>query len=183
MKLLFLTGLVKSFLYKGMRKKRELLAFSHNLVCHQELCSETVGCRGPHTTPDQERTIIGSSRTQLCPQRHCIPWEQNCSLCLVFFSLFAFSAGSLYRSNQDHKKKKTSWHFTPVQIYHRPTNWTRLLSVKHRSPKYITLTSVCIQELLQIYLPVSSACNDDSLITLMKHKRALSLHEQLGKCS
>lgn len=106
MKLLFLTGLVKSFLYKGMRKKRELLAFSHNLVCHQELCSETVGCRGPHTTPDQERTIIGSSRTQLCPQRHCIPWEQTCSLCLVFFSLFAFSAGSLYRSNQDHKKKK-----------------------------------------------------------------------------
>lgn len=110
----FLTGLVKSFLYKGMRKKRELLAFSRNLVCHQELCSETVGCRGPHTTPDQERTIMGSSRTQLCPQRHCIPWEQTCSLCLVFFSLLAFSAGSLYQSNQDHKKKKPSWHFTPV---------------------------------------------------------------------
>lgn len=62
----------------------------------------------------------------------------------------------------------------------KPTIWPRPLSVKHRSPKYITLTSLCIQELLQICLPVSSAYNDDSLITLMKHERTPSIHENLG---
>lgn len=76
------------------------------------------------------------------------------------------------------KKKVTALH-SSVEIRLKPMNWTRLLSIKHRSLTYITHTSSCIQELLQIYLPVSSAYSDDSLITLMKNERAASVCEQL----
>lgn len=63
----FLRGLVKSFPYHDMRKRRGFLAFSPDLVCQQELCSETVGCRDPPITLAQGRSIVGSSRTWLHP--------------------------------------------------------------------------------------------------------------------
>lgn len=82
MNFLFLTALVKSFPHHDVRKRREFLAFSHDLVSQQKLCSGIAGCRDAPITLAQ-----GRSRTQLHPQRPCILQEQASWSCLPSLSL------------------------------------------------------------------------------------------------
>lgn len=118
---LSLRGLLKSFSYHNMRKRREFLAFRHHLVCHQEMCSEIVGCRSSHhPCPGEEHR--GQQQSPAAPTETQHPAGTGSMVLLVpgqlgpeprrLLSLSPLSVSSVHQSNQGHNKK--SLHGTPV---------------------------------------------------------------------